>query len=336
MSFATAAREEPTTGLSGPVPAQSGGTAARPPARISERHLTYEGFGYTCRIRHHDRPTGAPVLILGGSSQDRYSWIRHEQRITTAADVITVDLPGYGSADFLPAFYGVDFLAAVVRHLLDELRVPKINLVAACFGGAVGLRFAQHNPGRLARMLFVGMTTRIPADYAAAMERWDGMIERGETESIARELTDRFMSPPGTGLVRKHAAVARLVYGGLAGQNPEQLRKSAEHNRRLMRHEWYRAEPAPAVPSLVATGQYDTLCTPEMGREVAARLPAATFLTIHETDHLAPVERIADFADLVTRFCADRPLDGLSYCSAPESTVAGRRQATSTDLAKAT
>jgi pimeloyl-ACP methyl ester carboxylesterase len=280
------------------------------------------------------------VLILGGSSQDRHSWVRHEQRIDTAADVVTVDLPGYGSADFLPAFYGIDFLAAVVRHLLDELRVPAVNLVAACFGGAVGLRFAQHNPDRIARMLFVGMTTAIPADYAAAMRRWDGMIERGETDSIARELTDRFMSPPGTGLVRKHAAVARLVYGGIASQDREQLRKSAEHNRRLMRHEWYRPEPAPAVPSLVATGEFDTLCTPAMGREVAARLPAATFLTIDETDHLAPVERIADFADLVTRFCADGSLDDLPYCSAPErtrgATAARPAQATSTDLAKAT
>ncbi|MET9218185.1 alpha/beta fold hydrolase [Streptomyces sp. NPDC088197] len=323
MSFATAAREEPTACLPGPVPAQSDGATARPFARISEWHLEYEGFRYTCRIRHHERPVDAPLLILGGSSQDRHSWMRHEQRIGTAADVITVDLPGYGTADFLPAFYGIDFLAAVVRHLLDELVVPAVNLVAACFGGAVGLRFAQHYPARVERLFFVGMTTRIPPDYAAAMERWDGMIDRGETDRIARELTDRFMSPPGTGRVRKHAAVARLVYGGLIGQDAEQLRKSAEHNKRLMRHEWYRPEPVPAVPSLVVTGEYDTLCTPEMGREVAAVLRAATFLTIDETDHLAPVERIADFADLVTRFCAGHPLDDLPYCSAPESAAAG-------------
>ncbi|MFI5756948.1 alpha/beta fold hydrolase [Streptomyces sp. NPDC051569] len=287
--------------------------------RVEERDLTFDGFRYTCRVVHHGDPLTEPMLVLGGSSQDRNSWTRHEKWLSPLGQVITVDLPGYGTADFLPATYGVDFLAAAVRHLLTELAVERVNLVAACYGGAVGVRFAQHYPGMLARLLLVGMTTRIPADYAVAMERWSVMIDRGETETIARELADRFMSPPGTGHVRKHAAVSRLVYQQIAGQNPEQLRKSAEHNTRLMRHEWYRPEPVPAVPSLVVTGEHDTLCTPAMGREVAARLPEARFLTIDETDHLAPVERIADFADLVARFCTDRPLEGLSYCSAPET-----------------
>ncbi|MYV57858.1 alpha/beta hydrolase [Streptomyces sp. SID3212] len=287
--------------------------------RVEERDLTFDGFRYTCRIVHHDDPLTEPVLVLGGSSQDRNSWVRHEKWLGPVGQVITVDLPGYGTADFLPAMYGVDFLAAAVRHLLTELDVPRVNLVAACYGGAVGLRFAQHYPDLVARLLLVGMTTRIPADYAAAMERWAVMIERGETETIARELADRFMSPPGTGRVRKHAAVSRLVYQQIAGQDPEQLSKSAEHNTRLMRHEWYRPEPVPAVPSLVVTGEHDTLCTPAMGREVAAQLPEARFLTIDETDHLAPVERIADFADLMARFCTDRPLDGLPYASVPET-----------------
>jgi hypothetical protein len=39
-----------------------------------------------------------------------------------------------------------------------------------------------------------------------------------------------------------------------------------------------------------------------MGRAVASCLPAARFMTISETDHLAPVERIGDFADLVAHF----------------------------------
>ncbi|MEU3186139.1 alpha/beta hydrolase [Streptomyces sp. NPDC006923] len=287
--------------------------------RVEERDLTFDGFRYTCRVVHHGAPLTEPILVLGGSSQDRNSWVRHEKWLSPLGQVITVDLPGYGTADFLPAAHGVDFLAAAVRHLLTELAVQRINLVAACYGGAVGLRFAQHYPGMIARLMLVGMTPRIPADYAAAMRRWSGMIDRGETEPIARELADRFMSPPGTGHVRKHAAVSRLVYQQIAGQDPEQLRKSAEHNTRLMRHEWYRPEPVPAVPSLVVTGEHDTLCTPEMGREVAALLPEARFLTIDETDHLAPVERIADFSDLVARFCTDRPLSGLSYCGSPET-----------------
>lgn len=313
------------TGRTG-VPAQAGAEpvpAERAEERAEERDLVFDGFRYTCRIAGGEAGTGGatggdPVLVLGGSSQDRFSWVRHERWLTPQSPVITVDLPGYGTADFLPARYGVDFLAAAVRRLLGELGIARVSVVAACYGGSVGLRFAQHYPHLVGRMMLVGMTTAIPDDYAAAMERWDGMIRRGETDTIARELADRFMSPPGVGRVRKHAAVARLVYQQISAQSPEQLRKSAEHNTRLMRHEWYRPEPAPPVPSLVVTGEYDTLTTPAMGREVARCLPGASFMTIRETDHLAPVERIADFADLMARFCSGRPLDDLPYASQPE------------------
>lgn len=280
---------------------------------VSERELNFAGFRYICRTVPSGRPRTEPVLILGGSSQDRYSWVRHEARLAEVGEVITVDLPGYGTADFLPASYSIDFLAAAVRHLIDGLGLSRINLIAACFGGAIGLRFAQHYPQLVRRLMLVGMTPAIPDDYAAAMRRWDIMIRQGETQPIARELADHFMSPPGAATVRRHAAISRLVYQQIAGQDQQQLAKSAEHNSRLMRHEWHRPEPVPVVPTLIVTGEHDTLTTPAMGRALAADLPGSRFLTIKETDHLAPLERIADFADLMARFCVDDPLEDLGY-----------------------
>ncbi|WP_330328739.1 alpha/beta hydrolase [Streptomyces sp. NBC_00536] len=305
-----------------PVPAQGGGPDAAP-LRVEERHLVFDGLGYVCRIARAGG-SGTPVLILGGSEQNRTSWTRHEKRLVPHGPVVTVDLPGYGTADFLPARYGIDHLAAATRHLVDALGLERISLFGTCFGGAIALRFVQHYPALVERLMLSGMATAVTDEYTAAMERWDGMIARGETQDIARELTDRFMSPPGTGTVRKHAAVGRLVYQQIAGQSPASLRKSAEHNRRLIRHEWYRPEPCPAVPALVVTGEHDTLTTPDMGRRVASVLPTAQFLTILETDHLAPLERSADFADLMARFVTDQPLAGLPYATAPEAFVGGR------------
>lgn len=287
--------------------------------RVEERDLSYQGFAYTCRIVHPVTALTEPVLVLGGSAQDRNSWTRHERWLGAVAQVITVDLPGYGTADFLPSRYGVDFLADATRHLLDELGVRRVNLVGACYGGAVGVRLAQHHPSLIARLLLVGMTTHVTAEYTASMKRWAEMIERGETSAVARELADGFVSPLGAGRVRRHAAMARLVHQQIIGQSPEQRRRSTEHNTRMLRHEWFRPAPVPAVPSLVVTGEYDTLTTPAMGREVARQLPLARFLTIAETDHLAPMERIADFADLLVRFCTDASLDALPYCGAPET-----------------
>ena len=229
-----------------------------------------------------------------------------------------MDLPGYGEADFLPAGHGLDFLSANVRHMVEELDVSRANLVGSCFGGAIALRFAQHYPGYVARLGLVGMTKVIPDDYAAAVPRWARMLELGDRAQIATELVQRFMSPPGTGLVHKHQVVSRLLYGQFMAQSESDIMKSVEHNARLMSHDWYRDEPVPAVPALVCTGEYDTLCTPAMGRDVAAVLPAAAFTTIKHADHLAPVERMPEFCDLITRFCTGEPLTDLPYTNPVE------------------
>jgi pimeloyl-ACP methyl ester carboxylesterase len=293
----------------------------RPPApvRAEERELVFEGYRYRCRVVRREGARTAPLLVLGGSSQNRCAWVRHEKWLAPLFTMVTVDLPGYGAADFLPATHGLDFLAANVRHLLTELSMPEVNLLGVCFGGAIALRFAQHYPEHLVALGLVGMTKAVPDDYADAVPRWTRMLERGARAEIATELVRRFMSPPGFGPVRKHEIVSRLLYAQFMGQSPEELRMSVEHNDRLLSHDWYRDEPLPAVPSLVFTGEYDTLCTPDMGREVAALLPGSTFTTLKEADHLVPLERMAEFSELTAAFFTRQPLTGLPYCNALEA-----------------
>jgi pimeloyl-ACP methyl ester carboxylesterase len=303
------------------APPTSLAPGGQPPAQVraEERTFHFDGFAYHCRIVHQSAPTTPPMVLLGGSSQNRFAWLRHEKWLSAPCTLVTVDLPGYGSADFLPARYGIDFLAANVRHMLTELAMPRINLVGTCFGGAVALRFAQHYPGYLARLALVGMTKAVPEEYTDAVPRWTRMLERGERAQIATELVERFMSPPGAWPVRKHEVVSRLLYQQFMAQSADEMAMSVEHNARLMRHEWYRPEPVASVPSLLFTGEYDTLCTPVMGREVADALPAVTFTTVKEADHLVPVERMAEFSDLLVRFCTGCLLTGLPYCNAVES-----------------
>ncbi|MFE9724127.1 alpha/beta fold hydrolase [Streptomyces sp. NPDC005794] len=301
------------------VPGPALGTESPAVVRVEERALTFEGFTYHCRIVHQDRPRAEPLVLLGGSSQNRYAWSRHEKWLAEYCTTVTVDLPGYGTADFLPAEHGIDFLAANVRHMLEELSMPQINLVGSCFGGAIAMRFAQQHPEYVAKLGLVGMTLVIPDDYAAAVPRWTRMLEHGDRAGIAGELVERFMSPAGTGTVRKHAIVSRLLLRQFMAQSDDELRKSVEHNARLMSHDWFRDEPLPSVPSLVCTGEYDTLCTPTVGRAVAASLPSASFTTIREADHLAPVERMEEFSDLIVRFCTNGPLIGLPYCNPIET-----------------
>jgi pimeloyl-ACP methyl ester carboxylesterase len=297
----------------------SGATA---PQQVEERSLVVDGFAYGCRVVRQSVPQTVPLVLLGGSSQNRYSWQGHEKWLSPLCTLVTVDLPGYGTSDFLPAHYGIDFLATAVKHMLVELEMPAVNLFGGCFGEVVGLRFAQLYPEFVSRIVFCGAAKHLPGIYTDAVPRLSQALARGEIENAAEGLVQLFMSNPGAGQVRKHAAVARLLHRQFINQTPDEIRKAVEHNTRLTTHGCYRPLPVPEVPSLVFTGEYDTLCTPQMGRELAAIMPAARFTTVREADHLVTVERREESADLIGRFITDRPVDDLPYCNAVESLYA--------------
>lgn len=309
-SAVIAAQDPPRTGRSGSL--------APAPEQVEERALVFGGFAYTCRIVRQGEPQTAPLLLLGGSSQNRYSWQSHEKWLAPVCTLITVDLPGYGDSDFLPASYDIDFLADAVQHMLTETGVPEVNLFGGCFGEVVGLRFAQRHPESVRRIVFAAAAIRLPELYSEAVPRLSSTLARGDIEQAAEGLVRLFMSSPEAGKVRRHAAVARLLQQQFVHQTPQEIRMAVEHNTRLVTHGCYRPLPVPAVPSLVFTGEYDTLCTPQMGRELAAAMPGALFTTVKEADHLVTVERRQESAELIARFCTDRPVDGLPYCTPVE------------------
>jgi len=320
MSIDTTAPQSP---VRTPSPTRIPGTPTS--ADVTEYRLSFGGFDFLCRLVRKGGAVTAPLVILGGSSQDRFSWIRHEAGLAPLCDVITVDLPGYGDADALPATYGLDFLAAAVRHMVRELGLGGVNLLGGCFGGAIAMRFAQHYPDDLERLVLVGMTTHIPPEYAEAAVRWVRMLDDerqadpAQQAEMARELVSRFMAPPGTGTIRRHAAIARLIHRQFMQQTRRQIKMAvADHNERLMNHEWYRPEPVAPMPALVFTGEYDNLATPPMGRQAAACVPGASFTTIKNADHLVHMECIEHFTDLVGRFLTDRSIDDRPYCNPVE------------------
>ncbi|MEU6121321.1 alpha/beta hydrolase [Streptomyces sp. NPDC047123] len=296
------------------IPSQALGGGAYPDAE--ERRLSWQGYAYTARIVRRGTPVTEPLLVLGGSDQTRYSWVRHERWLGELGTVITVDLPGFGDADFLPAEHGIDFLAECAHHMLRELGLGPVNLYAGCYGGAIGLRLAQRHPEHLRRVAVQGMPDQVPGWFAEAIVGWVRMLREGRVEETAQEFVRCFVPPAGDLTVRKQAALARLMYQQFMAQTPRDVTVTVERNRRLLAHEWYRRASVPAVPYLVFTGEHDTLTTPDMVRAVAADLPGSRFTTIAECGHLAHLQRPQDFCDLLVRFFRDEPLEdaALPYC----------------------
>ena len=99
--------------------------------------------------RSADR-SGMPTLYLHGIPTSSDDWLEFLGR----TGGIAPDLIGFGrSGKGGHLDYSVTGLAGFVERLLDHLGVEEVQLVGHDWGAAIGLAFAQRNPGRVRRVV---------------------------------------------------------------------------------------------------------------------------------------------------------------------------------------
>lgn len=261
----------------------------------------------------------APVLLLGGAFQDRYSWARHEAKIAPLATTVTIDLPGAGDADPLPPGYGLEFLADAVHHMVTELGLPPLNVMGGSYGGAVAYRLAQRHPGSVRRLMLCGTALRIPDVVRARARATVERFRAGDRDGFVRHTIELFLCAEPAATIHKRAAVTRLLERQLRALTPDQADKYMWNTERVLAFTDRHAGAPPTSRVLVVTGEHDTLTTSAMCRATASGCPDGLFTTIRHADHLLPVQRADEFADLMIRYFDDQPIDDLPYCNGLES-----------------
>jgi pimeloyl-ACP methyl ester carboxylesterase len=91
---------------------------------------------------------GEPLVLLHGLGSSRQAWDPVVPALAQIADVIAVDLPGFGDSPQLSATVEPSpaALAVAVAELLDELRLDTPHVAGNSLGGWVGLELAAVRP----------------------------------------------------------------------------------------------------------------------------------------------------------------------------------------------
>lgn len=286
--------------------------------QATDHELEYRGFRYLARTATAGAHVTEPVVIIGGSSQNRLSWTRYESQLLPHTSVLTLELPGYGEADPLSAEYGMDFLADAVAHAIDVLELGRVNLFGGCFGASISLHLVQRRPHLVSRLMVLGFAPSMSPRYVESAHRWRLMWQEGRLDEMVQDMLEQFMAPPQLGFVRRRAAVQRLMRHRWTTRSDRALAMDFTHRDRLLAHPWWPSEPVVANGALVATGEHDILTPPDAGRQVA-RVLGGRFTTIREADHLVHLERDAEVAELMARYFTEQTLEDLPYLNAVEA-----------------
>ena len=101
------------------------------------------------KISYKDCGTGMTIVLLHGYLETSAVWDDFSQKLSESFRVISVDLPGHGLSESYGSVQTMDFMAGVVKALLDSLEVKKVFLTGHSLGGYVTLAFAELYSGSL-------------------------------------------------------------------------------------------------------------------------------------------------------------------------------------------
>ena len=124
-------------------------------------HTVQGGGRVNLHVREWGKPTGVPVLLIHGWSQNHLCWTRqYESELQDEFRLVAFDLRGHGMSDGpldAEQYTEGDRWADDVAAIIDQLGLDRPTLVGWSYGGFVISDFVRkHGQARIAGINFVG------------------------------------------------------------------------------------------------------------------------------------------------------------------------------------
>ncbi|WP_166398005.1 alpha/beta fold hydrolase [Rubrobacter marinus] len=210
---------------------------------------------------------GEAIVLLHGLNDSAETWARVMPALARDRRVLAPDLAGFGR---VPVPREGMRLSALVRYLagfLDAVGVERAVLVGNSLGGAVAIRYAVENPGRVSRLFLLdsaGLLTEAPPELEP------------ETREEARELVGMTFGPEVT--------APRFVLDGLIrwGRNPAHRAYIHSDEPTDVGEDLSRIE----APTTIIWGEQDRLIPPDHGAEMHAAIPNSELILLPGVAHV--------------------------------------------------
>jgi 3-oxoadipate enol-lactonase len=238
---------------------------------------------------------GPPLVLIHGLGSSGRDWELQVPAFREQYQVLTFDLRGHGRSDKPPGPYSIPLFAGDTAELIQCLSLGPAPVVGISLGGMIGLQLAVSRPD-LVRSLtvanagpeFVVRTTR---DRLQVLQR-KLIVELLGMEKMAQVLSKRLFPKPEQDDLRRQF-VQRW------SENDPRAYKDAM--RAIVGWSVTKQLPGVQNPTLVIAADQDY--TPVSVKEaLAACLPNAELVVVHDSRHATPVERPEEFNQAVLDF----------------------------------
>jgi pimeloyl-ACP methyl ester carboxylesterase len=235
------------------------------------------------RIAWYERGQGPPLVMLMGTGSTMSEWDPALLRLLADDHrLILFDYPGIGLSG---PWHGRSFdsLADVTAGLMNEIGVPRADVLGWSMGGFVAQRLAVDHPETVSGLILAG--TNPGGDQTVLGSRQAQAIDSEPNPSDAEILRELY--PPDR-QAEGRRFLRRLESASQSGEIPDDFNVPAATTRSQVAAEdaWlrgkrtYRQLAGIGVAALAAAGRQDPVVPPVNLRRIAARIPRSRLLIL--------------------------------------------------------
>lgn len=252
-----------------------------------------------------DEGSGDAVVCVHGLGGSTNTWTPLIGALA-GMRVVRIDMPGSARSAGVSGAISIERLAECVVAVCARLGITRAHLLGHSMGTIVCQHVAAAQP-KLVRSLSLFGPLIQPADAARAAMRTRAAKARSESWAGMQEIATTLMNAATSADTRQRApAASAFVRESLMRQDPEGYARSCE----------CLADAKPAeverivAPTLLVTGDEDTVAPPQAVRTMAERLTGASggarVVVLNKCGHWTPIERPEDCARELRAFLASQ------------------------------
>ena len=285
---------------------------------VEDQWLSSDGYSFPYKLYQSKDCLEPPTLILCGAFQTFHSWNYYVRKfLENGKSVLLMCLPGTGESEPLPPEFGIDFLAASIRQVLDHLGLFEVSIISPSYSTPAAYLFAQQHTERVRNLILCGTMQEIPSPLQPYVAHSLTTLREGRMEQFAEEVLGLSGPRVDHGLlctnldkpVARRKLALRILRSQLINLSADDRLRYEYNTLRLLQHNFNDLNKPPISPTLIFTGEHDTFTKAHLSREFASKFPDAVFTTILEADHMFHLEQPEATAQLFFRFAQGYALD---------------------------
>lgn len=244
-----------------------------------------------------------PLVLLHGLLASLGNWQVVARRLALEHRVIALDLPHHGLSSHDGAVAYGDMVGQLCA-LLDELALPRVNLLGHSLGGKLAMLLALRHPGRVQRLIVEDIAPRAyPNRYQEFIE---AMLAMDLGAISSRRDANRQLSAVVPEQALRHFLLTNLVHADGAWSWRANLRALCEGAERLGEFP-ATGMAAHAGPALFVYGEHSQYMSAADGQVVHSHFPHADMQCIAGAGHWVHSDQPGRFCAVVERFLSGYP-----------------------------